>query len=128
MTRTAILLAASLVFITSAETAVKPKESVATLDRKLHGEWKGGDCQGTWTFWANGTFELKDFSPGGDTLTGTWAVRWNALPATLGVTINASDDPNDVGAKWELRLIQLDDEAFIYQRPDGAKPRYERVR
>ena len=64
MTRTAILLAASLVFITSAETAVKPNDSAATLERKLHGEWKGGACQGTWTFRADGTFELKHFSPG----------------------------------------------------------------
>jgi hypothetical protein len=128
MPRTVALLAASLVLITSAQTAVKPKDSPATLERRLLGEWKGGACQGDWTFRADGTCELKHYSPGNDTLTGTWGIRWNALPPTLNVTFNASDNSKYVGTKWELRIIQLDDEALVYQHADGVKTRYERVK
>jgi len=128
MSRTAVLLAVTLVFITSAQTAVKPKDSTGTLERKLHGEWKGGACQGNWIFKADGSFELRNYSPGNYTLTGNWGARWNALPPTLGVTFSTSDNSDYVGAKWELKLIQLDDEALIYERADGAKTQYVRVK
>ena len=52
MIRTAVLLAASLVVITSAHTADKPKEAPAALERKLHGAWEGGPCIGELTFFA----------------------------------------------------------------------------
>jgi hypothetical protein len=128
MTRTAVLLAVMLVFITSAQTAVKPKDSAATLERKLLGEWRGGACQGDWTFKADGTFELNHYSPGNLTLTGNWGVRWNALLPTLGVTFSASDNSDYVGAKWELKLTQLDDEVLAYERADGVKTRCVRAK
>jgi hypothetical protein len=134
MIRTAVLLAASLVFITSifsAQTADKPKESPVALERKLHGEWKGkGGCVGDLTLRADGTFERQHFSPGNNQLTGTWDVRWNALQPTLFLTCKTSDAPDriKVGMTWEIKLIQLDDEDLAYQYPDGNTVRYTRVK
>lgn len=134
MIRTAVLLAASLVFITStsAQTADKPKETPVALERMLHGEWKGPACGGDWTFGADGNFEVQHYSPGGNQLAGTWEVRCNALPPTLVRTCKTSDDPGFVGKTWEVKLIQLDDEALAYQYPDqhpgGHTVRYTRVK
>src|SRR5688572_14024313 len=101
MIRTAVLLAASLVFITTAQTADKPKESPDSVERKLHGEWKGPACGGDWIFRADGTFEAKHFSPAGNQLTGTWEVHWNALPPTLVRVCKTSDDQDLLGKRWE---------------------------
>jgi hypothetical protein len=128
MTRAAILLGAWYLVLTPADAAVRPKESAATMDRTLCGQWKGGACQGTWTFRADGTFELKHYSPGNDTLSGTWGVRWTAVPPTLGVTISASSRTEQVDTKWQLRIVQLDDEALTYEHPGGPKVRFERVK
>ena len=114
--RAAALCAAALV-VTSAHAADKPKEEVA-LQQKLHGVWKGPACGGDWTYKADGTFEVVHYSPGNNTLSGTWEVRWNALPLTLVRTCKASDDPDLVGKTWEVKLIELDDEALAYQYPD----------
>ena len=54
MIRAALIIVASLAFITSAQTADKPKEGPADLERKLHGEWKGGACEGDWTIAPDG--------------------------------------------------------------------------
>jgi hypothetical protein len=128
MTRAAILLGGLLVFLAPADAAVRPKESAGTMDRTLRGEWRGGACQGTWTFRADGTFELKHYTPGNDTLKGTWGVRWTAVPPTLGVTISASSRLEHVDSKWELKIIQLDDEALTYERLGGQKIRFERAK
>lgn len=128
MTRAAILLGASLLVFTPADAAIKPKESVGTLERTLCGQWTGGACQGTWTFQADGTFELKHYSPGNDTLKGTWGVRWTAVPPTMGVTISASSRADHVDTKWELKIIQLDMEALIYECAGGSRIRFERVK
>ncbi len=120
MIRTAVFCAASLVFITSAQTADKPEEALVALERKLHGAWKGPPCEGDWNYRADGTFEVKRYTPGDNQLTGTWKVRWNALPPTLVRTCKTSDDPVHlpVGKTWEVKLIQLDDEALTYQYSD----------
>ena len=129
MLRTAVFLAASLVLITSAQTADKPKEGPATLEQKLHGEWIGGPCEGELTLGADGTFERRHYSPGDNKLTGTWEVRWNALPPTLVLACKTSDDPDFVGKTSEVKLIQLDDEALAYQYPGGkAVYGYTRVK
>jgi len=117
MIRTVVFLAASLVFITSAQTADKPKEGPAALERKLHGAWIGGPCMGELTLGADGTFERRHYSPGNINLTGTWEVRWNALPPTLAFACKTSDNPNEVGKTEEFKLIQLNDEDFAYQYP-----------
>jgi hypothetical protein len=101
--------------------AEKPKSSQSLLEKKLHGEWQGDPCMGDWTFWADGTFALKNYSPGGNNFTGTWKVRWDALPATLVLTFSTSDAPGHfkVGQTWELKLVQLDDKAFTYTEPQN---------
>jgi len=135
MIRVAVILVASLVFVTPARTADPPKESPVALERKLHGEWKGGPCEGDWAFAPDGTYKVKNYSPGGNKLAGTWEVRWDALPPTLVLTCKTSDDPVHVkvGEKTEVKLIQLDDEALAYQylsqyrQPGGHTDRFKRV-
>jgi hypothetical protein len=126
MIRTTLLLAASLVFITSAQTADNPKEAPVVLEKKLHGGWKGGSCDGDFTFNPDGTFDLRHFSPGNNTLTGTWSLRWDALPPKLVLMCKTSDfkkkDPSRpeyeyLGKPLELKLIRLDDDALAYQYP-----------
>jgi hypothetical protein len=114
-----------------AQSAVQSKEARSDLERLLWGSWKGPACSGDWAYQADGTFAAKHYSPGDNQLTGTWEVRWNALPPTLVRTCETSDDPELVGKTWELRLIQLDGEALAYQYPDhyprGHVIRYTRV-
>jgi len=123
MLRTAVTLAASLVFVTSAQTADKPQEAqpaagmtvLVALERKLHGGWVGGPCQGDWIYRPDGTFQARNYTPGGNRLTGTWEVRWDALPPTLARTCKTSDDPRLVGKMWDAKLVQLDDKGLAYQ-------------
>jgi hypothetical protein len=131
MIRAAALFVAALVVITSIHAADKPQDAEGALQRKLHGEWKGPACAGDWTYKADGTFDVVHYSRGGNTLSGTWEVRWNALPPTLVRTCKASDDPDLVGKTWEVKLVELNDEALAYQYPDqhpkGHTVRYARV-
>jgi hypothetical protein len=122
-------LVASLVLITSAQTADQLKQSPVALERKLHGEWQGGACAGDWTFAPDGTYKVQRYSPGNNKLTGTWEVRWNALPPTLVLTRKTSDAPDriKIGETLEVKLIQLDDEELAYQYPGEQPTRYTRV-
>ena len=140
MIRMLSLLAVSLAFITSAQTARtadKPKEPPVALEKKLHGAWEADDmdCVGDLTLRADGTFERKHYSPGNNTLTGTWEVRWNALPPTLVLTCKTSDEPDrfSVGKTLEVKVIQLNDEALAYEYEDpklrdGQPIRFTRVK
>ena len=125
MIRIALLYAASLVFLFPVHPPDRPKEGPAALEQKLHGEWQGGCCIGELTLRADGTFERQHYSPGNNTLTGTWHVRWDALPATLVLTCKASDYEGYVGRE-EVKLIRLDDDALVYQHPGGRTTSYER--
>ena len=119
MIRTAMILVASLVVSSSGQTADKPREGSLRLEQKLHGMWKGPACGGDWTFASDGTFAVNHYSPGNNQLTGSWEVRWNALPPTLVLTVHTSDAPEriKVGETWELKLVQLNDEALAYEWP-----------
>jgi len=136
MIRTSVFLFVAIVFITSAQAADQPKEALVALERKLHGEWKGGPCQGDWTFAPDGTYELQHYSPGNNKLAGTWEVRWDALPPTLIFTCTTSDAPDriKVGEKTEVKLTQLDDDSLAYQylsqyqHPGGHTDRFKRVK
>jgi hypothetical protein len=132
MIRTALVFAASLVFLNSGQTADKPKEGPVALERRLQGSWKGPACGGDWAFRADGTFAVEHYSPGTNKLTGTWEVRWNALPPTLVLTIKTSDAPErmKVGETWEVKLIQLDDESLAYEWPKnpGQSTLWNRVK
>ena len=99
------------------------KEDLVGLEQKLHGAWEGPPCAGDWTFGADGTFAVEHYSPGGNKLTGTWELRWNALPPTLLLTLKTSDAPErlKVGETWQVKLIQLDDETLAYVWPQNPK-------
>lgn len=113
-----LLLAASLVNVSFAPAADKSPEGPAALERKLLGEWEGPACGGDWTYGADGAFQAQHYSPGNNHLSGTWSVRWTTLPPTLVRTCRTSDDPDLVGKTWDVKLVQLDDEALAYQYPD----------
>jgi hypothetical protein len=136
MIRTTALFAASLVFVTAAQTADNPKEVPIALEKKLLGAWQGPACGGDYTFNADGTFEVKHFTPGNNTLTGAWSIRWDALPPTLVLTCKTSDfkkkDPSRpeyefLAKALELRLLQLDSEHLAYQRTGGQPVSFARV-
>jgi hypothetical protein len=99
---------------------------LAALERKLLGTWQGGPCAGDYTFNADGTFQLKHFTPGGNTLTGAWSLRWDALPPTLVLTFKTSDfkekDPGraeyrHLGKSLEVKVLELDDASLVYRLP-----------
>jgi len=132
MIRTAALLTVSLILVPSFRAADKPDGVPIALERKLHGGWKGGACQGDWTFAADGTFVLTHYSPGNNRLTGRWSVRWDALPPTLVLTIKTSDAPDriKIGQAWEVKLTQLDDAVLAYEWPrsPGHPVRFDRAK
>jgi uncharacterized protein (TIGR03067 family) len=133
MIRTALFLGAWLVFAVFVQAADKPIAAPAALERKLCGTWRGGACMGELTLGADGNFERTHYTPGNNRVTGTWEMRWNALPPTLCLTWLTSDaeDRLPVRRTEELRLVHFDDEALDYQSadqyPDGFKSRYTRV-
>ena len=121
-------LAATLSPAATTQPAVKAEAVPIGLERKLRGEL-GGACVGTLTFWANGTFERRQFSPGNHELTGTWEVRWDALPPTLGLTCKDSDSPRHIGTKAEVKLVQPDDTALALLHLGSDQPvSYKRVK
>jgi hypothetical protein len=107
MTRTTIILGALLVLLTAADAAVRPKETVGTAERALCGEWRGGACQGTWTFRADGTFELKHYSPGNDTLSGTWGIGGLRRGRHLASRSTSRIAPNTSGRNGNSRSFNL---------------------
>jgi hypothetical protein len=94
-----------------------PRTEPALLEQKLYGEWVGGPCMGTIDFRADGTFERRNYSPGGHTLQGTWALKWNAVPPTLVMTCKTSSSQDFVGWKLTADLVRLNDAEFAYQEP-----------
>ncbi len=109
---------------------------LAALEKMLLGTWHGPACGGDYTFNADGTFDLQHFTPGNNTLTGTWSVRWDALPPTLVLKCRTSDfkknDPNRpeyeyLGKILELKLVELNSDTLAYRFPnEKAERRYER--
>lgn len=100
---------------------------LAAIEKKLLGAWKGPPCAGDYTFNADGTFDVRHFTPGGNTLSGTWSLRWDALPPTLVLTCTTSDfkkkDPGRaeyeyLGKARELKLVELSSDAFVYRLPN----------
>jgi hypothetical protein len=132
MTRITLLVMAAIVATGAGHAADKPKEGPVALEEKLRGAWNGPACGGNWTFKADGTFAAEHYSPGNNKLTGTWAVRWNALPPTLALTMQTSDAPEriKVGETWEVKLIRLDDEAldFVWPQNPGHPTRWTRAK
>jgi len=123
MIQTILLLATPLAFIQFVPSTDKPQETPIALERKLHGRWKGPACGGEWTIGADGTFEGRHYSPGNNRLSGTWKMRWDALPPTLILNVKTSDAPEriKVGEVWEVKLTQLDDESLAYEWPRNPR-------
>jgi hypothetical protein len=109
-------------------TGGAPKESeLRALEDKLLGEWHGPACGGNYTFGKDQSFKLESFTPGGNTITGTWSIRWDELPPTLVLDCKTSDftkDPNReefayLGKEWPLKIIELNDRRLVYRVPDA---------
>jgi hypothetical protein len=126
----AITLALLAAVAAAAPVAIDRPAKGPAVEQKLHGAWKGqGPCDGSLGIGPDGTFERRHYGPAGITVTGTWKVRWDALPPTLVLTCKSSDDPDQVGKVWEVKLVELDDDTLAYQWPDAKKAvRYARVR
>jgi hypothetical protein len=98
------------------------------LERMLWGTWHGGDCGGDLTLKRNGQFERRHFGPANQSLSGTWAVRWDALPPTLILTCTDADWAGEIGTRQEVKVIQLDGTVLSYLRAGSDQPaRYQRV-
>jgi hypothetical protein len=116
--------------------AGKSKNGPSALEKKLHGAWESGrDCVGDLTLRSDGTFERRHFSPGNNKLSGTWEMRWNALPPTLVLTCKTSDEGDrfSVGKTSKFKVIRLDDETVALADDDpnsqGGQPiPYTRVK
>jgi hypothetical protein len=128
MIRPTIFLAVSFAAIPSAQAAPRLKEVPVDLERKLHGVWIGPACGGEWTFGADSTFAVRHYSPGNNEFAGTWKVRWDALPPTLVLSCQTSDDPDriKVGEVSAVKLVELNDDALAFQYPNGHTVRYTR--
>jgi hypothetical protein len=97
---------------------VRNADGPPVIETKLHGEWKGGACQGTLILRPNGRFERSGYTPGNNKLSGTWKVRWDALPPTLVLKCDASDFDDNVGKSEEFVILQLDEKTLGYQYPE----------
>jgi hypothetical protein len=122
------LLAASLLPATAAQPAGRSEGAPVALERKLWGTWRGGACGGDLILKPNRAFERRHYGPAGQALSGTWAVKWDALPPTLVLTCTDADWPGDIGTKQEVQLVQLDTDGLAYQHPGSDQlTRYARV-
>jgi len=109
-----------------AEPAAAKGDELKALERELLGEWVGGPCVGNYRFHADGTYELRHFTPGGNTLAGRWSLRWNALPPTLLLNCTSSDfrakDPTlteyaYLNQALPVRLLELDERKLVLAFP-----------
>ena len=126
MVRTFFALAAVVALSMSGsaapDRAAQARQDLAALEAKLHGEWAGtGPCDGGLTFRADGTYERTHQGPAGTNSAGTWKVRWDALPPTLVLKCETSDDPADAGKVSEVRLVQLDDKSLTWSDANAHK-------
>lgn len=134
-----IILLASLAAATAQDPpATRPADALTALEQKLHGTWRGGACVGDYTFRTDGTYVLSAFTPGGNTLTGTWSIRWDSLPPTLTVLCKTSDfKKNDrtrdeyayLNKPLEIKLLELNDETlrlrFVIGKHEERYSKYE---
>ena len=119
-----VLLAMLLLFAVGAATAAEPpaSEALAALESKLHGTWRGGPCVGDLRFNADGTYERRHYSPANISSTGTWSLRWDALPPTLTLKCKTSDEPSDVDQAFQYRLTELQDTTIAILREKARRP------
>lgn len=123
MIRIALLATVSWLAIFSAVVAQESSsDALAALERKLHGDWRGGPCVGELRFKADGTYERKHYSPANNNSTGTWTLHWDALPPTLTLECKASNDEADINKTFPYELRQLYGGTFTIANENGSKP------
>lgn len=109
-----------------ADAESKRGRELLALERKLFGEWKGGPCAGTLFFYPDGTFERKNYGPGGIAFEGTWKLKWDALPPTLEMTVSEKDQTD---FSMIVKLVKLDGETLQYQfDTDDVSTPFSRVK
>ena len=85
-------------------------DAPTALEKKLLGTWIGdGPCDGQLIFKLDGTYERKQYGPSGSNCVGSWIVRWDALPPTLTLKCQKSDNPDYVGKTSPWKLVELND-------------------
>jgi hypothetical protein len=103
------------------------KDTPVGLEQKLMGKWeKGGPCIGDITFRADGTYERQHFSPGNNTVSGKWRMRWDALPPTLVLTCEEADREDLIGKKWEMKVMRLDDDELHFEINQKTAGKFKR--
>ncbi len=129
-----IWLAVAMLYVGVVNAAEVPKQRASktsqnaldALEQKLLGEWTGPSCGGNYHFKADGTFQLTAFTPGGNTITGTWSLRWDNLPPTLVLLTKTSDftkrDPTReeyiyLGKPLELKVLELTNDNLLFGVP-----------
>lgn len=123
-----VVLLVGLVRVLLAEPPAKePGKEVVALERIMLGAWKGQEgCSGRYLFNADGTYELNGFGPTANPTSGTWKVRWDALPPTLVLTCKASETDEDIGKETNVKLLQLDDASLTIEYDGRTVYHYER--
>lgn len=128
MVPTTVVLAALSLPVGAAPPAHRAAAGPTALERKLHGKWTGPACGGDLVLRANGSFERQHYGPANQSLSGTWAVRWDALPPTLVLTCKDADYAGTIGTVQEVKVVQLDDETLTCQHGRNDPTRYKRVK
>jgi hypothetical protein len=122
-----LLLAAGCVLLAAMPACAesRPVSPLAGLERKLLGDWIGlGPCDGRLHIKANGTYERRQFGPGGNTCSGAWNLSWDALPPTLTLSCTAADDPAYVGKTLKPKVVQLDEDNLALESPKRTIARF----
>jgi hypothetical protein len=99
----------------------KASRDLAALEKKLHGTWVGeAACQGGLVLRSDGTYARTNYGPGAANSSGTWTVRWDALPPTLVLDCKEADDPDEV-RRDEVKVVRLDNGKLAFTYPDAPK-------
>jgi hypothetical protein len=102
---------------------VKADKELAATAAKLHGAWLGDEgCVGRLTLRPDGTYEWRYRGPGGETDTGTWALRGDPAQPILALTCKTSDDPDRAGKTVEVKLVKLADRSFELKYANSDSP------
>ena len=127
--KTGITVFAAMLLLPFAQPvmAVGGEDVRPTVEKKLHGEWKGGPGVGEIIFRPDGTFERRNYSPGDHTLKGTWELKWKSLPPTLVMKCKESTNPKFVDSALSVSLVRLNDDQFEYQSAgEKSSTRFDR--
>jgi len=107
----------------------EPSAALVALETLLHGNWDGLGCDGEMTFRADGTYEARHVGPSGWNSSGTWDVRWDALPPTLVLARKTSDAPGYSGTTLEVKIVELDKARLVFGFGENKRrARYERAK